>query len=343
MPATGDQYLMSIKCIYCQEVKSDDCYNKTEHVMPQSFGVFRDNFTLNKVVCDDCNQYFGDKLEIDLARDTFEGLQRFNFDVKKPAEYKTFGQGSRMVIRIADPPFKGVFAYREYSPENDRIELRPIAQVGFKRQDSLDYEYFLINNIPDRKYLEKNNFDLKHSEAIRAFGIEENLLKQELAKRNITFKTGGEIIPPDNSDDLLCEIEGEIDKTIYRAVAKIGFNYLAKWQGEEFLNLPSFDFARKFIRYGETAPYPLVRATENPILADEPVEGQRRVGHLVTVNWAADNLSIVSQVSLFNWATYCVSLAREFTGEHKEIRKGHFFNTNSHEILDLIHFRISIH
>lgn len=303
--------------------------------MPQSFGVFRDNFTLNKVVCDDCNQYFGDKLEIDLARDTFEGLQRFNFDVKKAAEYKTFGKGSRMVIRVTDPPFKGVFAYREYSPENDRIELRPIAQVGFKRKDLLDYEYFLINNIPDRKYLEKNNFDLKHSKAIRAFGIEENLLKQELAKRNITFKTGGEIIPPDNSDGLLCEIEGEIDKTIYRAVAKIGFNYLAKWQGEAFLNLSSFDFARKFIRYGETAPYPLVRVTENPILADEPVEGQRRVGHLVTVNWAADNLSIVSQVSLFNWVTYCVSLAREFTAEHKEIRKGHFFNTNSHEILDL--------
>lgn len=303
--------------------------------MPQSFGRFRDNFTLNKVVCDDCNQYFGDQLEIDLARDTFEGLQRFNFDVKNPAEYKNFGQGSRIVIRVVDPPFKGVFAYREYSPKNDRIELRPIAQVGFKRKDSLDYEYFLINNIPDRKNLEKNNFDLEHSEAIRVFGIEENLLKQELKKRNITFKTGGEIIPPDSSDDLLCEIEGEIDKTIYRAVAKIGFNYLARWQGEEFINHQSFDLSRRFIRYGETAPYPLVSVTENPILADESKEGQRRVGHLVTVNWAADNLSIVSQVSLFNWATYCVSLAREFSGEHKEIRIGHFFNTNSHEISTL--------
>lgn len=326
---------MSIKCIYCQEVKSVGSYKKAEHVLPQSFGRFKDNLTLNNIVCDDCNQYFGDKLEIDLARDTFEGLQRFNFDVKKPAEFKTFGQGSRMVIRVTDYPFKGVFAYREYSPENNRIQLKPIAQAGFKRKDSNEYEYFLIDNIPDKKYLENGNFDIKHSEAIRSFGIEEELLIKELAKKNITFRIGGEIIPPESTNDLLCEIEGEIDKTIYRAVAKIGFNYLAMWQQEEFINHPSFDLTRRFIRYGESTPFPLASVSEKPILADEPVEGQRRLGHLVTVNWAADNVSIVSQVSLFNWVTYSVCLAREFTGEHKSIKRGHFFNTNSHEILDL--------
>lgn len=326
---------MSIKCIYCQEIKSAYSYKKAEHVLPQSFGRFRDNLTLNNIVCDDCNQYFGDQLEIDLARDTFEGLQRFNFDVKRPAEFKSFGQGSRIVIRVTDHPFKGVLAYREYSPENNRIELRPMAQVGFKRNDSNEYEYFLIDNIPDKKYLENGNFDIEHSEAIRAFGIEEELLTKELAKKNIAFRTESEIIPPENTDDLLCEIEGEIDKTIFRAVAKIGFNYLAMWQQEELINRPSFDLTRRFIRYGETAPYPLVSVNEKPILADEPVEGERRLGHLITVNWAADNISIVSQVSLFNWVTYSVCLARKFTGKHSSIKKGHFFNTNSHEILDL--------
>ena len=101
MSAKGDHRLMSIKCIYCQEVKTDDCYKNTEHVIPQSFGLFRDNFTLNKIVCDDCNKYFGDNLEIDLARDTFEGLQRFNFDVKKPADYKTFaGHYCRSLLQV---------------------------------------------------------------------------------------------------------------------------------------------------------------------------------------------------------------------------------------------------
>ena len=310
-------------------------YKKAEHVMPQSFGRFKNNFTLNKVVCDDCNQYFVDKLEIDLARDTFEGMQRFNFDVKKPAEFKAFGQGNRMVIRVRDSPFKGVYAYREYSSENDRIELKPLAQVGFRRKGTNEYKYFLIDNIPDKRYLENNNFELAHSDAIRAFGVADELLIKELANKSITFRMGGEIIPPENTDDLLCEIEGEIDKTIYRAVAKISFNYLAMWQNEEFINLPSFDHTRGFIRDGTNAPYPLVSVSDKPILDDEPLKGQRRLGHLVTVNWAADNISIVSQVSLFNWATYSVCLAREFCGEHRLIRKGHFFNTASNEILYL--------
>ena len=66
-----------MKCIYCLEDKPETSYKKVEHVIPQSFGVFKNNFTLNKVVCDDCNNYFGDNLEIDLARDTYEGHSRF--------------------------------------------------------------------------------------------------------------------------------------------------------------------------------------------------------------------------------------------------------------------------
>ena len=70
-------------------------------------------------------------------------------------------------------------------------------------------------------------------------------------------------------------------------------------------------------------------------IGDEPVEGMRRLGHIVTVNWAAERISIISQVSLFNWASYRVSLARNFSGERRNIRRGHFFNVNNREILDL--------
>jgi len=55
-----------MKCIYCVEDKPLTSFIKTEHVMPQSFGLFTNNFTL-KIVCDDCNKYFGDNLEIPMA------------------------------------------------------------------------------------------------------------------------------------------------------------------------------------------------------------------------------------------------------------------------------------
>jgi len=118
-------------------------------------------------------------------------------------------------------------------------------------------------------------------------------------------------------------------------VAKIAFNYLAYWEGRDFLLHQSFDPSRSFIRYDEQAEYPLVSVDDNPILGDEPVEGRRRLGHIVTVNWAADRISIVSQISLFNWASYRVSLASNFSGEQRNIMRGHFFNVNSREILDL--------
>lgn len=323
---------MMIKCIYCLEDKPETSYRKTEHVIPQSFGVFKNNFTLNKVVCDDCNKYFGDNLEIDLARDTYEGHSRFEFNVKKPNDYKSYGKKSRIIIRIAEGLLKGTYAYREYSPDSNEIVLKPIPQVGFKKRDSDEYEYYLLDEIPDKEYLEKNNFDMKHTQAIKAFGIDVNQPEQKLKEKNISFKLGEEIVPPDKSDDLLCDSESEIDRTIFRAIAKIAFNYFALWQTPEFLHQKDFDNARKYIRYGESGNYPIVRVIDKAILADEPSTGKRRLGHLITVNWAGDNLSIVSQVSLFNWVTYVVSLARNFSGEHINIKNGHFFNTNSQEI-----------
>ena len=45
----------TIECIYCREDKPESAYTKVEHVLPQSFGRFRDdNMTLTRVVCDDC-------------------------------------------------------------------------------------------------------------------------------------------------------------------------------------------------------------------------------------------------------------------------------------------------
>ena len=81
--------------------------------------------------------------------------------------------------------------------------------------------------------------------------------------------------------------------------------------------------------------YRMVEIREAAILADEPVVGQRRLGHLITTNWALDRVSIVAQVALFNWITYCVSLARAYPGEQRDIRHGHFFNVVNGEILEL--------
>ena len=56
-----------VECIYCRQTKDESAYSKVEHVLPQSFGRFRNNLTLARMVSDECNQFFGNHLEIHRA------------------------------------------------------------------------------------------------------------------------------------------------------------------------------------------------------------------------------------------------------------------------------------
>lgn len=320
-------------CIYCQSDKSEKCFSKREHVVPQSFGTFKDNLTLKNIVCDDCNQYFGDNLEIALARDTVEGLSRFSHGIKAPDEFRPFGRNSRIVLRVAEGAFEGAYVYRQYSATADEILLRPLPQTGFLIGDKC--KYYLMDEIPTNEELRKAGFDNKCPKAILGLGVDENQLRGALAEKGIAFEKGGELIPPKESEKILCQVEATIDQKIFRSVAKIATNYLAYWQGPDFLNEKSFDVVRRYIRYGGKPDYPLVITKQDAILDDEPITGKRRLGHLLTVNRTADGVSVIAQVSLFNWVTYCVSLARECRKGQEEIRKGHFFNVANNEIFEL--------
>ena len=305
-------------------------------MVPQSFGTFQDNFTLRGNVCDSCNQYFGDQLELALARDSFEGHSRYEYGVRNPEEFRPFGRNSRIILRIGEGDFSGTYAYREYSEEAGNIALRPLPQVGFLMAPSNKYEYFLLDEIPAKPELRKKGFNSRHPEAIHGLAVDEALLRDKLGEKGIAFRVGGEVVPPERSHSILCELEGRIDHIIFRAIAKIAFNYLVFWQGSGFVQQPSFDAVRRYILKGENPDYMMIDVQETAILGDEPVVGSRRLGHLITTNWAQDGVSIVAQVALFNWVRYRVSLARDFTGERRDIRRGHFFDVANRQILELV-------
>ncbi len=126
-----------------------------------------------------------------------------------------------------------------------------------------------------------------------------------------------------------------IDSKICRAVAKVGLNYFIYWNGASIAFLPDFDPIREFIRYGTKMKLPYFQIVEKPILEGEPIEGKRRLGHLITVNWADDKSSVLAQISLFNLNTYAVCLSHQFSGPKPNIRKGHFFNVGNSKIYEL--------
>jgi hypothetical protein len=322
-----------MKCVYCLQDKPSTAFTKAEHVIPQSFGLFKNNLTLINLACDDCNQLFGNELELTLARDTIEGALRFEHQIKEAKDFKPFGKESRIVIQMPEGELKGIWGYRKYSPEHKRIMLIPLPQVGFLK--GATREYFLLDALPSKEQLLKE-FNFADPQAIHYIGCDPTKADKILKEHGINVR---DCEQPSFHDDnevhtIECELEVTIDKTILRAMAKIGFNYLTYWQ-KDFVLHEDFNPIRKFILAGELAPYPLVRIDQNSVLGDEPIQGKRRSGHLVTVDWAADGTSILAQVSLMNHLKYVISLARDFRGEHRDIRKGHFFNFHSKTISPL--------
>jgi hypothetical protein len=303
--------------------------------LPQSFGKFRDNFTLRGVVCDPCNQHLGDCLELYLGRDTFEGQLRFRYGFKSAKEFKSVGQGSRLIVRCTEGQFAGCYMLRYFSQEKNDISVRPLPQVGLMLDSPAGYRYFLLDEIPTHAELIQMGFDRTHSRPIVGLEVDAEELKQRLAERGIEFHYRGALAPDVMSPTIECELEGSIDHVIFRAVSKIAFNYLAYWEGAEFVQHAAFDPMRRYIRWGHVPDRKLIHMDEVAILDGEPIEGPRRLGHIVTVNWAADGVSILAQVSVFNWMTYRICLAPDFSGPPPELTRGHFFNVPGQEILEL--------
>ena len=74
---------MTVTCIYCLQARPVSAFRHREHVMSRCFGTFRpDNLILREVVCDECNQYFGENIELILGRDSIEGILRYRHGIK---------------------------------------------------------------------------------------------------------------------------------------------------------------------------------------------------------------------------------------------------------------------
>lgn len=113
----------------------------------------------------------------------------------------------------------------------------------------MEYDFYLIDKIPDKDYLEKNNYNLKKVKSIKIFGCDFESAKVKLKEKGIKLNNDGEEVlagPPNKK--LLCETEGTIDRTIFRAIAKIAFNYLAFGEGKDLtVLLPICSSCKEFL------------------------------------------------------------------------------------------------
>lgn len=139
---------MTIRCIYCLKDKPRNEYQRREHVMPQCYGTFTpNNLVLYETVCDVCNQYFGDEIELYLGRDTIEGVIRYRYG-KRP---KRLPKGhKRLKFKIAEGELEGMLVKPIYPRVPGETDTELLPQVGFFNRQKQKYVFLSLRIYPIR-------------------------------------------------------------------------------------------------------------------------------------------------------------------------------------------------
>lgn len=325
-------------CIYCLQDKSKLDFRKREHVIPQCFGRFSpDNLILRYLVCDECNQFFGDKIELFWGRDSLEGLLRLKHGLK-PKD--TLKKKKRLKSKIHEGFFKGVIVTGGVS-ESGKGGVEKLVQAGFYNKKNNEYDYFEIGNIPSATELLEQGYDIKER-IIRLIGDSEEvkLLENELKEKGISLKGESELIKEsDHGQMVTVESEAILDRVIIRGICKIAFNYLAYLAGERFVLSKDFDGIRYFIRNDTGNCEKYLSVNQPPILYDDRELEKHGIkvteGHLIILGWENDR-KLFSRLSLFNTHTYGINLSDNYNGLWIPIQSGHYFDIVTKEVSKLL-------
>jgi len=332
---------MERRCVYC--LNEGRPFTK-EHVIPRAFGAFENNLTLapeeRPTVCGDCNQLFGDTIDLALGRDSLEGLQRFHEKVANPTDVEKYFASNLRVRLPQDGPCGPVqIRFVEPRPNSSVLGIEPVPQVCFRRRDGTWICYtedelaeLDPKNDPD---LVTEGFKLYYASS-DGEEAEERLVRL-LEAKGVSFKIRTPIEGlPNGEAEITANIESDLTGVLSRAIAKIAFNYMT-WvmyrDDPDFAYKPEFDAVRRFIREGSGRASDFVEVVDRPILGGDGDRIRRANGHLVTVEWQRSYpWHVFSSVSPFNLVTYEVTLAAQMSGIWRDIRSGHLWDLWSGEV-----------
>ncbi len=273
-------------------------------------------------VCIECNQALGKELDEILARDSFEGLIRAEKLRPRRGKKDRF-KARRIVIRVPDEATFGHLRGARMAVDWKTRKLRPLDQI-IVRDESGKLHSFTENEIAGAD--EKLFWD-RPPGSIQVIGTPAGVktLQQLTISKGARFtEEPTEIEPPPAASErtAFLETEGTIDNNVWRGIAKITFNYLAKIQGAAYILDNKFDPIREFIE-GKAEGRALVRFSRKPILAYETSRLKTNEMHLII--FGREGHGLRGRVSLFNSFTYDVILCPNL-GIIYSIKSGHAFD-----------------
>ncbi|MBI3618383.1 MAG: hypothetical protein HY210_09295 [Candidatus Omnitrophica bacterium] len=314
-------------CIYCKnEINSKNKSN--EHVFPSAFGC-PDDWIID-CVCRGCNNAFGGTMERYLAGDSIEGLWRLQ---KIGSRSQRPIRQARIKIHIPDEniygEFKGVILYADFA-QMDSLYLPPQiltwGNAGERKFTLLEcMSDNDIKNVPGKFELFTHN-EKEYNEAVARL--------EKLGKK---LEEGIHRLPKTAigiDGKLEVQTESVIDAVIFRTIAKIAFNYLAKIQGAEYILGQKFDNIRSYIRSECKSDFHPVTIEKGHILVEETDDKYFLEGHIFTIE-TRGNL-IISKISLTNMFNfYYVVTLGEMSPIWHDIKAGHAYSLKEDKIIPL--------
>jgi len=316
-----------LRCIYCRRVLSGREFSR-EHVVQTAFAPFKHTLVLHHKVCARCNEGFANTIDLELARSSVEGLERYRWNVTPPAKLEQFDYKSVQLKAKVDGDFADAPFVLAHGPVQGGIVTRLVPQVGVRLLALDGFAWFSEAEIEKGEWLSRPDIDWKLG--IKALGDSVSVprLRALLASQGV--------VPPVNRDMVMPVAQGEeitvqhefvITDEVQRAIAKIAFNYLAFVEGSDFVLRSVFDPLRAFILTGEKPdPAPLQSDWEDVLPFKKENPEMRPVIHFVAVTGHSSHHNLLGQVTLFGFMRHTVLLAENFQDPFPEIPYGHLFN-----------------
>ncbi|MGH9436307.1 MAG: HNH endonuclease [Candidatus Acidiferrales bacterium] len=327
-------------CIYCRSTTNP--FNR-EHAINQAFGTFKvdteNDFFLRHIVCQSCNQVFGDTIDLALGRDSAEAILRYKFGLKSPARADDLSY-NRVTLKFWVPgEFYG--AYFELGSDAAGLNLVPTfpTQIGLRWKGAARTKWLLESEVSAEAVAEYRKAPAGGVEMLILGPREEDRKRVENAVRNggITVANKRDVTGQTRmNDEIVTQVSTLLDDSILRGLAKIAFNYVACVHGADFILRSDFDQLRNYIRHGAASRMPFVVQADGGILTDEPRGQKFTDGHLITFEWNRTERGLLARVSLFNHAKYHVLFCTNYSGIwSNELVSGHHFDIETGEISSL--------
>jgi hypothetical protein len=336
------------ECLYCKQIIRLHYDRKqpkypVEHVMPKQMGHFKQNMTLELIVCKECNQYFSEGIENSFGRDSVYGiLHRVitnHFDEKSFSN--SIKQRRNKLFFNVDYPEYGSAIVNLGLDENALFRVSLADQFVLLNSTKGVSKHFPLNELPHRGVLESVGWPM-HTPNISFLGpaikpermqSQISLIKTTLEaadiRRNMKLAESMRLpsIPPQSP----LYFSSVIDEDIVRVIAKIGLNYFTYVFGHTLALKEYFNEIRFYIWRGFKSGHNVVSMTKNNIFSSvEKLKNYDFNHHQITILQRGH--AIIAIIKLFNRDIFEVTLTKDYPLICANLESSHKFSLSSRTI-----------